>query len=458
MAVAARPPAAGSPTGLKVGFVVFVCLTVASLAGTVMLYMNQEQLTQQAEAAKKSAETASQKEQDARQALSAFAMQILGKQAEDPAEITTGLDNAAATIFGKDAARATDIQKQLAASAQIKRNDPFVTTLTSLYKAYDKQVAGYQALQADADTLKADLEAKTKELDDVQKQFTAQAEEIKAELADLQTRVDADQQAWDENVSRLRQQAQAEGEKASEQLRSERRDRQALEQQLAQNKTRISELVATLATFRPSAETTSLLQISDGYIVQTVPGQRIVYINLGKQDHIKPGMTFAVYSRAKGIPADGKGKATLRVNNIFDTTSECEITTLNAGDPIVEGDVIANPVYDRDRKFNFVVAGDFDLDYDGKIDDPAGNQVRRMIEDWGGSLQDSVDTTTDFVVLGAAPSSIAGAATDSAAGARKQFEAIKQEARSLGIPVLTRTQFLHFVGFGVPRNAKDSAI
>ena len=42
-----------------------------------------------------------------------------------------------------------------------------------------------------------------------------------------------------------------------------------------------------------------------------------------------------------------------------------------------------------------------------------------------------------------------------AAEARKRFDAVKAEARGLGIPILTRTQFLHFIGYGVPRNAKD---
>jgi len=45
----------------------------------------------------------------------------------------------------------------------------------------------------------------------------------------------------------------------------------------------------------------SLLQIADGYIVQTVPGERLVYISLGRDGHVKPGMTFAVYSRVRAF-------------------------------------------------------------------------------------------------------------------------------------------------------------
>jgi hypothetical protein len=463
MAVAARPPAAGSPSSLKVALVAFVAVSVASLAFAIYLYTSQEELTQRAEAAAKAADAANQQMQDSQAALEEMAFRMLGERTSDKAQIETKTDATFASLFGKDPARMTDEQKKLAADIGANDKDPgkdpLADTLRGLHQDWVKKNEALAALQAEFKRVSDELAAKTADLKNTQDQFTAEAEKIRGQLADLEQQVASNRQAWDESVAKLREQSQAEGERASEQLSAERKQRQSLEQQLAQNKTRINELVATLATFRPSADTTSLLQITDGQIVQTVPDQGIVYISLGKRDHIKAGMTFAVYSRIRGIPADGKGKATVKVNNVFDTTSECAVTTSNAGDPIVEGDVIANPVYDRDRKFNFVVAGDFDLDFDGKIDDPAGDQVRRMIEDWGGQIQGGVDTRTDFVVLGANPSSPFGAQASDPAGkqaqARQRFETARQEAKSLGIPVLTRTQFLHFVGFGVPRNAAD---
>ncbi len=465
MAVAARPPVAGNPTGLKAALVAFVALTVVSLGLLIWLYTGQEQLTQAAEANAKQVQAANQKEQETRSALEALAVQVVGKQTSDPNEITSELETKTAEIFGKDPARQTDLQKKIVAEASLKRNDPVLTTLRSAYQALAKRTEAFDALQAENKQLADELAGRTKSLKQTQQEFAAQADKIKADLTELEQQVTANRDAWDQSVAKLRQQSQSEGERASEQLAAERKQRQALEQQLAQNKSRISDLVATLATFRPSSESTSLLQITDGNIVQLVPGERLVYISLGRADHIKPGMTFAVYSRVRGIPADGKGKATVKVNNVFDTTSECEVTTSNAGDPIVDGDIVANPVYDRNRKYNFVVAGDFDLDYDGNIDDTDGEQVRRMIKEWGGQLQTAVDTRTDFVVLGAAPyGGPSGAAAADAQGVKnvqaqalQQFNTAKQEARSLGIPVLTRSQFLHFVGFGVPRSAKDDA-
>lgn len=466
MAVAARPPAAGNPTSLKAALVAFVVLTVVSLAFAIYLYTGQEELTQRADAAQNREQAALQREQDAQAALQSVASRLLGQQTSDAAEIEAGLEAMIAGVFGKDSARPSDQQQAWLDQAGLRRQDPLQTTLKLLHENWSAKNDELAQLQEQYQQANLDLENMAARAKAVQDEFAEEAEQIRTQLAELEEQVAANRQAWDESVARLRQQSEAEGERASEQLAAERSQRQNLEQQLAQNQDRINELVARLASFRPSTDTTSLLQIADGQVVQTVPDQNIVYISLGTRDYIKPGMTFAIYSRIRGIPADGKGKATIRVNNVFDTTSECSVTTSNVGDPIVNGDVIANPVYDRNRKFNFVVAGDFDLDFDGSIDDAGGRQVRRMIQEWGGDLQDTVDTRTDFVVLGAPPvspfiASVSDNGADSGskqAEARKTFDAVRQEARSLGIPVLTRTQFLHFVGFGVPRNAKDDSV
>ena len=125
-------------------------------------------------------------------------------------------------------------------------------------------------------------------------------------------------------------------------------------------------------------------------VAKTIKEQRpdVAPIGLGSRDRVKPGMTFAVYSRYRGIPSDGKGKATLEVIHVFDTTSECKITSRTPAEPILEGDYIANPVFDKDHQFTFVVAGDFDLNFDGKVEDPKGREVTRLVEAWGGKIGD----------------------------------------------------------------------
>ena len=72
--------------------------------------------------------------------------------------------------------------------------------------------------------------------------------------------------------------------------------------------------------------------------VRSLVAGDIVYIDLGQRDGVRRGMTFSVYSTTGGIPADGKGKATISVNDVFETTAECRVTSQTPGDPVVEGD------------------------------------------------------------------------------------------------------------------------
>jgi hypothetical protein len=97
------------------------------------------------------------------------------------------------------------------------------------------------------------------------------------------------------------------------------------------------------------------IQIADGTIVRTLPGQSIAYISLGAQDRVKPGMTFAV-----SIPAIAAYRPTARARPAGGETRYSTLPPRPAyvlrqrSAPIMAGDVIANPVYDRNRQFNFV--------------------------------------------------------------------------------------------------------
>jgi len=181
-------------------------------------------------------------------------------------------------------------------------------------------------------------------------------------------------------------------------------------------------------------------------------------------------MTFSVYSPVRGIPADGKGKAAIEVANVFDTNAECRVTLRTPGEPILTDDIIANPVFDRVRQFHFAVIGDFDLNFDGQPEDAAGREVMRLIERLGGKVVSKVDSNTDFAVVGLPPPPpipvVPGSENEAAATERNAqltqrrvaFETQLKEARSLSIPILTRSQFLHFLGQSMPKNTPDDVL
>jgi hypothetical protein len=455
MAVVARPPVAAGSSGLKAALIVFVCLTVASLGSFVYLFTLQSDLDRQASEKETAAAEAQRSADQARQHLSEFAKETIGQATHSPADIQKALDAVRGPLAGDD-------------RLKIRQDQDIASAVRQLYQAYRETADKLAERTAERDKLNADFEALNKTAEENQKTYTEKLAQLQTQYETLEKESTEARNAWAKDVNDLKARLASATDTAGRHLNRERQIVQNLEQQLAQRDARIQELRETLASFRPSTDQFAAIQIADGTIVRLVPGQDLVYISLGSRDRIKPGMNFAVYSRHRGVPEDGKGKATLEVNQVFETTAEAKVLSTTPGDPIIEGDIIANPVFDRNRQFNFAVAGDFDLDFDGQIDDPAGQQVARMIESWGGKIVKTVDTRTDFVVLGAPPTAptpemASEAEADTLAeykaefeAAQKQFEALKNEARALSIPVLTRTQFLHFIGRPVPANARDN--
>ncbi|MEP0844902.1 MAG: hypothetical protein HRF43_19550 [Phycisphaerae bacterium] len=440
---------------MKSALIAFVCISVASLGAFVYLFTQQADLDNRVKSAEDRAAQSENKAQQATDLLRYIAKEATGQPTEDPAVLEQAIAKARA-----------DLLQDASLKAVVAAGDALGTALQKLYGQYRALSQQFAALTAERDDLKTRLEAANKAAQAAEKGFQDRIAELTAQYQKLEQDFTAAREGWDKAVADRDKRLAAATDTAGQTLAAIRKTVEDLQAQLAQRDARIRELRETLASFRPSADEFAAIQIADGSVVRTVPGERLAYISLGANDRIKPGMNFAVYSRHRGVPPDGKGKASLEVVQVFDTTSECKVTSTTAGEPILEGDIVANPVFDRNRQFNFVVAGNFDLDFDGRIDDPAGQEVARLIEAWGGKVVKTVDTRTDFVVLGAAPEvlrvgpvpdgAVAAEHAQEADTARKQFDAVVADAKSLGIPILTRTRFLHFIGRPVPKGAPEN--
>jgi predicted nuclease with TOPRIM domain len=150
-------------------------------------------------------------------------------------------------------------------------------------------------------------------------------------------------------------------------------EKDALFQDRVVLKSRLDELQEILSVSRLQAQDPSTLV--DGRIVDTIGGSDEVYIDRGKQDRIVLGMTFEVYDDESALQEIDRltgemprGKASLQVVQVRETTSKCMITRAIPGRPVVRTDVIANAVYDPNYVFKFMVHGKFDVDGDGRRD------------------------------------------------------------------------------------------
>lgn len=463
MAVA-RTPASGGSNGLKVATIVSVVCAVGAVTWAIIMMTQQSDLQQAVDSAQSRAKQESTKASNTRQDMVNLAKRVVGRESDDIAAISNGITQALNTIHTDP--RVQDIGLDSANSVVELLEEVFyrfTSTLDDLADARDR-IAG----------LESSLEAQTRKVDERIKAFDDQLASLQSRYEVLLSENEKIRTEASEKISELRDSRERELAGITADRDAEQELRMKIQRDLEHERRRIAELTTQLAAFKTTAAEGSILQLKDGQILRTVPGSNVVYIDLGQRDGVRPGLTFSVYSPVTGVPIDGRGKATIEVTNPFETTSECRITSSTAGRPVLRDDIIANPVFDKNRKYRFAVVGDFDLDFDGEIEDPAGQKVARLIERWGGIVVDTVDSRTDFLILGEAPPRPAGydeededvrataepdeetanraARRDALAGPYARFVQARNEAVSLSIPILTRTRFLHFIGAVVPAN------
>lgn len=147
----------------------------------------------------------------------------------------------------------------------------------------------------------------------------------------------------------------------------------------------------------------------DGEVAAVEPTGNNVVITLGRKDKLTIGMVFSVYSSASEIrPMAGTGeyrpgKAVIEVISMDESSARCRVIRSSRGNPVVAGDVIANPVYDPNKTYNFVVYGNFDVNGDGNATPYERDALVAIIERWGGQVIDDISGDLDFLVLGRKP-------------------------------------------------------
>jgi hypothetical protein len=215
-----------------------------------------------------------------------------------------------------------------------------------------------------------------------------------------------------------------------------------------------------LSKIEPGPNREVLAYEPDGQIILIDDQAQVVHLNIGIDDHVYQGLTLTVYDRGTSIPEDGKGKAEIEVFDVAKTYSAARITQSELKKPILQGDIVANLIWDTDRTNVFVIAGDFDLDNDGVIDYNGADKIKTLIEKWGGRVEDAISIDTDFLVLGKQPQVLQKPTLDeldvdprametynASLQQLNRYNGLRDQAQSLWIPVFTYERFLFFIGY-----------
>lgn len=451
------------PSGAVIALIIFVVASVVSSALAIMFYsdlekakkdlassnnkvepfinsadMNNEQFITLKEQAQQENRTLVQLLDSQKRKLAA---RLTGSESDSLSEVNSKLQTAGIED-GQNALSAVKAVKTDLSNAQsnIQSLNTQIATRDETIKQLSDQV---QKQQADSQ----------QQIDQLQ----AKIEELKAMSAAFAQQVQQSQDTTEANVIKMT-------EESAQKLRDIDAEKKKLESEIVRLSLRIKQLSALLGIDRPKAA--DMTAEADGIIIAVNNDDNLVYINLGRRDHLVLGMTFEVFDVERGVEVseeDGeatlqRGKASIEVMDIQENSAVCRVVRGSATRPVLVNDVIANLVYAKDRVFKFHIYGEFDLDSDGQIGVNDYDQIVNIVRNWGGKVTDRLALDTDFLVIGREPELPTSAASadddpEIIVQREKQKEAYERyaklvaEAQELGIPILTQNRFLSLVGY-----------
>jgi len=291
-------------------------------------------------------------------------------------------------------------------------------------------------------------------IQDEKNKLQQQVNTIRADYNDLQARLE---QSTEEQINILRNQL----EEANANLKTLNDTLLKTQAELKMSEDIMKRAQQEVMAIEPPPDHEMLAHRADGKIILIDNQAKVVHLNIGSNQHVYRGLTFTVYDRSGAIPKDGKGKAEIEVYDVAETYSAARIIGSEAKKPILDGDIVANLIWNSDKTNEFVVAGDFDLDNDGNLDSNAIGRITALIEKWGGRVADTISIDTDFLLLGGLPQVPTQQPTfeelELDPGAMQRYEVMLQrlnhynqlqrQAQALWIPVFRYERFLYFIGY-----------
>ena len=441
-------------TGVIVALVVFVVLTVALLAISIILYNGQmaaEKKESEARAELNAIITAGELGRTDVQAMrsNAGSQSLFGYMSEQNAAVNRFVTGDSGANLGK-----------MRADLGLGENDTVRDAMRKLAQDRDartQEASSLKTRSADLDkevqALKAKLAESEKSRQEAIAKVTASIDSYKQAADGYRSEFDAAKAALEQSRSDMEARFASEAGALQTELDGLRAERSVLDARIADLKRKV-EATATKAA-NPAA-------MVDARVVDVDAKTGTLFIDIGSNKRVVPGMTFEIFDDSAGIAAaaesGSRGKASVQVVKVGETTSTCRVLRGSASRPIVKDDVLANAVFNPDYKFKFLVHGKFDINNDGRATTGESDFIKSRIREWGGEVVDG-DTLTgdlDFVVLGVQPpmpSPLPGDATEAQTLAytegrstRELYDTIFRTAADAEIPVLNWTRFETLTG------------
>jgi hypothetical protein len=168
-------------------------------------------------------------------------------------------------------------------------------------------------------------------------------------------------------------------------------EKKRLESNLKARTTQATELVARNLLL---AEKIRILEGEDfqsaqGMVTSTAEGGKIVWINLGSADGLRPGVRFGIVEPNELRLKEARPKAQLEILTIVDEhQARGQVISGFLKDPVVAGDLVYSPAWQKGRKVQFALMGKLDMNDDG-LDDR--ETIKYLIAQSGGEVSEDLD-------------------------------------------------------------------
>jgi hypothetical protein len=252
----------------------------------------------------------------------------------------------------------------------------------------------------------------------------------------------------DETKTELAGQLEAKRNQMDEQVTTITKERDAYAAQVV----KLTQLNKTLVDrLSKDSKDPTITESPDGEVTWVNQRTRVVWINLGSDDRLERQTAFSVFPvDTNDSPDLSRKKGNIEVTRILDgRMAEARIVDDNVADPILPGDKIISPVWDRGRSEGFALAGFMDVDGDGRSD---RNKVRELIKQNGGRIDAEVDDNgkltgkieinTRYIILGDAPNE-----KTTKTDLLENFSKLTGDAQDLTVEKITVQKFLQQMGF-----------
>jgi len=234
-----------------------------------------------------------------------------------------------------------------------------------------------------------------------QQELAAQREatkSVRGEKDQLQQRFDKRVADDEEMLNTLRGQLDSTRTQLEQEQQKIREQENGYKEQLARLRTRITELT--------QVEERRTTDLPDGQVIRGLErdfdprgeGYAFIYIDIGRKHGVKDGTKFEVFALEKGGRRTPKG--TLVVKKSLDDMAECAILDqVDERNPIVRGDFVQNPFFEKGAVQHFSLVGTFD----GETTLYTKEEWARIIKEHGHEFQPKILANTNFVIVGSEP-------------------------------------------------------